>query len=198
MLKKQSSCTLSDKEIILASSSPSRVALLRQWGFSFTVMPSNVDETYCLKRPSSIVKNLAFRKASHIAKHNKDKIILAADTIVVLNGSIIGKPKNKAESRKIIKELNGSSHKVYTGVAIICNNKKYIFYDVATVKMRNLSQKELKPLFGKHMDKSGSYAIQSGKDNFVEKIRGDYHTIVGLPYTKLIQKLKKFGVYIKK
>ncbi|MDR1418289.1 MAG: Maf family protein [Endomicrobium sp.] len=198
MSKKQYSYTLSNKKIILASCSPRRILLLRQWGLSFSIIPSNINENSHLKKPSSIVKNLAFRKASFIAKQHKDKIVLAADTIVVLNGKIIGKPKDKKESTKIIKELNGSIHKVYTGVAIIYNNKKNVFYDVASVKMKNLPQRNLEQLFGKHMDKAGSYAVQDRKDNFVEKIYGDYYTVVGLPYLKLAKELKKFDIYLKR
>jgi ornithine carbamoyltransferase len=197
MSKKQYSYTSSNKKVVLASCSPRRISLLKQWGLFFAIRPSNVNETTHLKRPSYIVKDLAFRKANTVAKQHGDKIVLAADTIVVLNGRIIGKPKDKKESENIIKKLNGTTHKVYTGVAIIYKNKKNVFYDVSSVKMKNLSQKNLKQFFGKHMDKAGSYAIQDSKDNFVEKIYGDYYTVVGLPYIKLTQELKKFNIYLK-
>ncbi|MDR0723835.1 MAG: Maf family protein [Endomicrobium sp.] len=196
MLKKQYSYTLSNKKIILASCSPRRISLLKRWRISFAIIPSNISEKTHLKRPSYIVKDLAFRKASVVAKKHEGKIVLAADTIVVLNGKIVGKPKDIKESEKIIKGLNGSTHKVYTGVAIIYKNKKSIFYDMVSVKMKKLPPKDLKQLFGKHMDKAGSYAVQDSKDNFVEKIYGDYYTVVGLPYIKLAQELEKFGIYL--
>ncbi|MDR0617300.1 MAG: Maf family protein [Endomicrobium sp.] len=160
-------------------------------------MPNNINEISYFKRPSFIVKELALRKANSIAKQYKNSVVLAADTVVVLNGQVIGKPKNKKESKKIIKELNGSIHKVYTGVAIVEGNRKDVFYDVSKVKMQKLTQKNLKKLFGKHMDKAGSYAVQETQDDFVEKIYGDYYTVVGLPYIKLTQELKKFNIYLK-
>ncbi|MDR2616797.1 MAG: Maf family protein [Endomicrobium sp.] len=197
MPKKRYYCTLSSKRIILASCSPRRISLLKQWGLSFLVIPSNTNETSYLKKPSFIVKELALRKANSIAKQYKNSVVLAADTIVVLNGQVIGKPKDKKESKKIIKELNGSIHKVYTGVAIVEGDSRDVFYDVSKVKMKKLPQKNLKQLFGKHMDKAASYAIQDSQDDFVEKIYGDYYTVVGLPYIKLTQELKKFNIYLK-
>jgi septum formation protein len=197
MPKKQYSYISSNKKIILASCSPRRIALLKQWGLSFRIIPSNINEISNLKKPSYIVKDLALKKASFVASQHQNVIVLAADTLVVLNGKIIGKPKDKKESEKTIKELNGSTHKVYTGVAIIEGNKKTVFYDIANVKMKKLLPKNLKQLFGKHMDKAGSYAIQDSKDKFVEKIYGDYYTVVGLPYIKLAKEFKKFDIYLK-
>ncbi|MDR1522995.1 MAG: Maf family protein [Endomicrobium sp.] len=197
MPKKQYSYTSSNKKIILASCSPRRIALLKLWGLSFTIIPSNINESSNLKKPSFIVKELALKKASSVASHHEDSIVLAADTVVVLNGKIIGKPKNKKESKTILKQLNGSTHKVYTGVCIVEGNKKVVFYDVSSVKMKKLPPKNLKLLFGKHMDKAGSYSVQDKKDFFVEKIFGDFFTVVGLPYIKLAQKLKNFDIYLK-
>lgn len=186
------------KKIILASGSPRRVSLLKQWGLRFKVCPSNVDESTDLIKPSYIVKQLAYRKGLDIAKKMSDCLILSADTIVVLNGRIVGKPKDAKESEEILKELNGSLHKVYTGVAIIdgVSKKESVFYDCATVKMKKLPENNLRELFGKHLDKAGSYSVQDRNDNFVEKIIGDYYTVVGLPYFKLKKELKKFKICI--
>jgi septum formation protein len=182
------------KKIILASSSPRRIALLKDWGLSFSVVPSGIDEKTNLTKPSYLVKNLAYKKGRVVADSHPDKLIISADTIVVLNGHIIGKPKNKKESENIIRELNSSSHKVYTGVALIYKDKKSLFYDVASVKMKKLPETKLKQLFGKHMDKAGSYAVQDTNDSFVDKIYGDYYTVVGLPHIKLLKELKKFNI----
>jgi septum formation protein len=186
-----------NKQIILASSSVRRISLLKQWGVSFKVVPSGVDEKTNLIKPSHIVKELAYRKGCHVAQRYHDVLILSADTVVVLNGKIIGKPKSKKESKKIIRELNGRRHRVYTGVAIMQKDKCSVFYDVACIKMRKLPENMLRKLFGKHMDKAGAYAVQDTDDNFVEKIYGDYYTAVGLPYKKLASELKKFKINLK-
>jgi septum formation protein len=185
-----------NKKIILASASPRRITLLKEWGLPFGVVPSGFDEKTKLIKPSYLVKNLAYQKGRFVADKYPNSLIISADTVVVLNGRIIGKPKDKKESEGIVTELNGSNHKVYTGVTLIYKDKESIFYDVAYVKMKKLSEPELKQLFGKHMDKAGSYAVQDSVDNFVDKIYGDYYTVVGLPHIKLKKELKKFNVHL--
>jgi septum formation protein len=186
-----------NKQIILASSSVRRISLLKQWGLFFKVIPSGADEKTNLIKPSYVVKELAYRKGWHVARRYPNALILSADSVVALNGKIVGKPKNEKESKKIIMELNGSRYKVYTGVAVIQKNKRSIFYDIACIKMRKLHENVLRKLFGKHMDKAGAYAVQDTDDNFVEKIYGDYYTAVGLPYKKLAAELKKFKIRLK-
>ena len=185
-------------KIILASSSPRRIKLLKNWGLKFKISPANIDEDTNLKRPSSIVKYLSYQKAKSVKEKNKKSVVIGSDTIVVLNGEILGKPKNKKDSERIIRELNGSLHRVYTGVAILSDSKEIVFYDVTKVRMRKLSEEELRKLFGKHMDKAGSYAVQDENDCFVKKIYGDYYTVVGLPYIRLKQELKKFKINLQK
>ncbi|MDR1696391.1 MAG: Maf family protein [Endomicrobium sp.] len=188
------------RKIVLASASPRRIELLKEWGLHFEVLPSNASEKTNLTRPSYIVKSLSYKKGLDIAKKRPEALVISADTIVFLNGKIVGKPKNKKESEKIIRELNGSLHKVYSGVSIIDNisGKSSVFYDAASVKMRKLSEEALKKLFGKHMDKAGAYAVQDSGDAFAKKVYGDYYTVVGLPRIKLARELKKFGVNLKK
>ncbi len=184
-------------KIILASASPRRIELLTKWGMEFKISPADIDEHTKLKKPSSIVKYLSYRKAKSVKEKNPGSIVIGSDTIVVLNGEILGKPKNKKDSARIIKELNGSLHRVYTGVSILSDNKEVVFYDVAKVKMQKLPEDELQKLFGKHMDKAGSYAVQDKDDCFVKKIYGDYYTVVGLPYIRLKKELKKFKIFLK-
>lgn len=188
---------MQNKKIILASLSPRRIELLKKWGLKFNIIPSNIDEKHNLKRPSSIVKYLSYQKAKNVKLQNPNSVVIGSDTIVVLHGNILGKPKNKKHSIQIIKELNGSLHKVYTGVSILSDDKEVVFYDVADVKMKKLPYEQLKNLFGKHMDKAGSYAVQDKDDCFVKKIYGDYYTVVGLPYIKLKKELKQFKIYLK-
>lgn len=184
-------------KVILASVSERRIQLLKKWGLKFKIYPSNIKEVSNRKRPSAIVKDLALQKAENVRKQFQNSVVISADTIVVLNGKIVGKPKNKKHSDDILKELNGSTHKVYTGVAILNGKKTKVFYDIAKVKMKKLGEDKLKSLSGKHMDKAGAYAVQDKNDNFVEKICGDYFTVVGLPYVKLRKELKKFSINIK-
>lgn len=181
-------------KIVLASASERRITLLKKWGLKFKICPSDITETTKFKRPSAIVKDLSLQKAKAVQKQHKDSLIISADTIVVLNGKIIGKPKNKKHAMQILSELNGSYHKVYTGVTILTQNKKENFYDVAVIKMRKIPQEQLKSLSAKNLDKAGAYAVQDKQDNFVKKIYGDYYTVVGLPYYKLKEKLKPFAI----
>ncbi|MDR3111828.1 MAG: Maf family protein [Elusimicrobiota bacterium] len=184
-------------DIILASSSPRRISLLKKWGLKFKIIPACVDETTKLTKPSFTVRYLAEKKGDFIYSKFPNSLIISADTVVALNRRIVGKPKTKKESEQIIRELNGSIHKVYTGVALIYKGKKNVFYDIARVKMKKLPENQLRKFFGKHLDKAGSYAVQDENDNFVEKIYGDYYTVVGLPYYKLAKELKKFAVNLK-
>jgi septum formation protein len=186
--------------VILASASPRRIELLRRWGVAFTVCPSHADEKTGRTRPSSIVRELAERKAASVAAGLKEGIVIGADTIVVLKGEIIGKPRDKKDALRILTNLNGSCHKVYSGIAAIdaATGRKEIAHDVSRVKMHRFSGEDLLRLAGKHMDKAGAYAIQEKGDAFVERIEGDYFNVVGLPYGKTKELLKKFGVPLKK
>jgi len=183
-------------KIILASASPRRIELLKRWGMKFEVSPSRADESTDLKKPSAIVKTLALRKASSVAAGRKEGLVIGADTIVVLNGEIIGKPRNKKDSLRILSGLNGSYHRVYSGMAVIdaATGRTVVDYEVSRVKTRKFSPAELESLAGKHMDKAGAYAVQEKDDAFVESIEGDYFNVVGLPYFGLKKLLKKFHV----
>ena len=186
-----------NKKIILASLSSRRKELLKKWGLVFDIVPSKIEETCNLKRPSSVVKYLSYKKAELIKKNNPNYIVIGSDTIVFLNGKILGKPINKQQSISMLKELNGSTHRVYTGVSILSSKLNVVFYDVAVVKMKKLADDELQKFFGKHMDKAGSYDIQDNKDSFVKKIYGDSFTVVGLPHIKLKEKLKLLNISIR-
>jgi septum formation protein len=184
--------------IILASSSPRRIELLKRWGLKFKVKPSRINEHTRFKSPKSIVKDLAARKALSISRNLKKGIVIGADTIVVLNGKIIGKPSSQENAKKILSSLSGTKHKVYTGIAVIdaACRKNIVDYEVSTVTMRKLSSQEIKRASSKHLDKAGAYAVQEESDAFVEKIEGDYFNVVGLPYKNLKKLLNKFRIRI--
>jgi septum formation protein len=186
--------------VILASASPRRRELLAEWGVKYTLHPSSVDERTRLTRPSAIVRELALRKAASVAKVCREGIVIGADTIVVLKGRIIGKPRSEAHSYRILSSLNGSYHRVYSGIAVIdaATGRTAVGHAVSRVKMRRFSDGELRRLSGKHMDKAGAYAVQEKDDAFVERIEGDYFNVVGLPYDELKRLIEPFGVTLKK
>lgn len=185
-------------KLILASASPRRKKLLKILGLKFKVIPSNVSEVAKLRKAHSVAMELALRKAISVAEKLKSGIVIGADTIVVIKGEIVGKPRDKKHARQIIKDLNGSLHRVYTGVALVdaATKRRIVDYEMTKVKMRKLDAASLKKITGKHMDKAGAYAIQEKDDAFVEKIYGDYNNVVGLPVAKLkkmIKKIKRLG-----
>lgn len=192
----------SRNKIILASASPRRKEILESLGIDFSAVSPSIEETSFHKRPSFIVRDIAAQKASSVAARLNDKnaIIISADTIVVCRGEIIGKPSTRAAAARILKKLSGTTHKVYTGVAVldVAKNRLLLDYEVSKIKMRRLSAGEITSVAGKHLDKAGAYAIQEKNDAFVEKIDGDYFNVVGLPVKILTAMLKKAGVAIRR
>jgi len=183
--------------IILASASPRRIHLMKEWGIPFRVKPSHIEENTRYRRPHEHVKDLALQKARTVAATLAKGIVIGADTIVVLKGQIIGKPENREDAERILGLLNGSYHRVYTGIAIVdaCCGMTRVAYAMSRVKMRCLPHGEIQRLSGKHMDKAGAYAVQEESDAFVEKIEGDYFNVVGLPRKELRELLKSFGFH---
>ncbi|MFA5780059.1 MAG: nucleoside triphosphate pyrophosphatase [Elusimicrobiota bacterium] len=177
-------------KLILASASPQRKKILKDAGYEFEIVHPKISENISGKKPSQTVKSLALKKARAVSRNG---IIIGADTIVVLDGEIIGKPKNKKEAIKILRKLSGSEHFVYTGVAILdtVNKKQIVDYEKTAVRFRKLSEKNIKNVCGKYLDKAGAYSIQSKDDCFVENIKGDYLNVVGFPLKKFQKMLKK-------
>ncbi|MBI5574126.1 MAG: septum formation protein Maf [Elusimicrobia bacterium] len=177
-------------KLILASASPQRKKILKDAGYKFEIVHPKISEKIYGKKPSQIVKSLALKKARVV---NRNGIIIGADTIVVLNGEIIVKPKNKNEAIKILRKLSGSEHFVYTGVAILdtADKKQIVDYEKTTVWFRKLSEENIKNVCGKYLDKAGAYSIQSKNDCFVKNIKGDYLNVVGFPLKKFQEMLKE-------
>lgn len=178
--------------IILASKSPRRIELLNKLGLKFDVIPSQRAEKSTKKRPSARVTELAMQKAFDVAQKYPDAAVIGADTLVYCKGEIIGKPKNVADAKRILRKLNNSWQSVYTGVCVVClSRKKMLFgHAVSKCKARNLSAEELNHLAGKHMDKAGAYAVQDTQDPFISRIVGSRTNVVGFP-TELFEKLWK-------
>jgi len=183
--------------IYLASRSPRRRKLLKQLNIDFKSIKVDTKESIGKgEKPIPIVKRLANEKMKNAKERIKNGIIITADTIVVLNGLVIGKPKNKKHAIVILKQLSGKTHIVYTGFAIY-NSKNDILisdYEKTFVKFRKISIKEIEEYVnsGSPMDKAGAYGIQDDFGAvFIEGINGCYNNVVGLPLTKVYQALMK-------
>lgn len=188
------------KKIVLASASPRRKKLLSQIGLNFIVESSNIDEQFDKENSDfgSLVKDLAYKKAKNVARNYTDGIIIGADTIVAIEGSILGKPNSEYEAKMMLKKLSGKWHSVFTGVAVIDLDSKVILTDFveSKVKFKKLSRSEIDNYVktGEPFDKAGAYGIQGKGALLVEKINGCYYNIVGLPVSKLGKMLSKIGV----
>ena len=178
------------KPIILASRSPRRIHLLHQIGLSFTVQESGVDEHIPDGiAPEEVVRRLSLEKASRVAERLHDGIVIGADTIVVLDGKILGKPSSKGEAISMLSKLGGRTHTVFTGFALIDveSQKSYVDYEKTEVTFRGLSNEEIESYVesGSPMDKAGAYGIQDDYGAvFVERINGCFYTVVGFPLSK--------------
>ncbi|MCS7227868.1 MAG: Maf family nucleotide pyrophosphatase, partial [Endomicrobia bacterium] len=168
------------------------IEILSMLGFNFKVVSHRFKEPKIRNHPSpeKFVEQVAIKKAKSIAKKWKNKVIISADTVVVLNNEIIGKPEDEADAVKILTKLAGTRHKVYTGVCLYYPAKKILVSSVesSVVYTRKLTFNQIKKLASKHLDKAGAYAVQQKNDKFVKKIVGDYYNVVGFPI-KLFLKL---------
>ena len=183
------------KILILASGSPQRRLLLKKLRIPFEIIPSDVSEKSSEKNPRKLVLQLAERKARSVARRRPQDLVLGADTIVVCRGEILLKPRDKKDSERILRLLNGRWQRVYTGVALALDGGKIILKDAALTKVlaRKLPEEALAKLIGKHMDKAGAYAVQDKRDPFIKRIEGDRDNVVGLPMRvvrRLLQRAK--------
>ena len=189
------------EKIILASESERRIRLLKKAGLKFSVIPSRIDETCFRSFPcEQRAILLALKKASTIARGLKRGVIIGADTMVVHNGRIFGKPENFTHAKKILHTLSDSTHYVYTAIALIDVLSKRIIVDLEKTKVvtRKIPSSLIEKLAGKNLDKAGAYAVQQDADLIVKKIEGDYYNVVGLPLKKLGEALRHFPVNLSK
>ena len=189
--------------IILASGSPRRRELLAQAGFDFKVEVSNADENVSKESPSQMVEELAARKAEAVVNlHNKKDdnwLVVGADTIVVLDGKVLGKPVNEKNAKVMLTDLSGQTHQVYTGVALFSVKegiveKKKTFHECTDVTMVKMTEKEIADYVdsGDPLDKAGAYGIQGPAAIFISEIKGDYYNVVGLPVSRVYHEIKNF------
>lgn len=184
------------ENLILASSSPRRKELLENLQLSFIVSTSNADETFHPDlAPEEVVVELASRKARSAAENHPQSYVIGADTIVVFDGKILGKPSSPEEAKNMLMLLSNNIHSVYTGVAIVSPAGTAAFYEKTDVAFWELSEEEIDAYIktGEPFDKAGAYGIQGIGGLLVREIRGDYFNVVGLPVARLIRELKKLG-----
>lgn len=183
--------------IVLASASPRRQELLRQVGIPFVVDPSAVsEEPEPGWSPAETAERLSERKAEEVARRHPDAdLVIGSDTVVVLEGRMLGKPEHEQDAVHMLKSLSGRTHEVMTGYALLGHDDRVSGVSVAEVRFRELDEEEIRRyvLTGEPMDKAGSYAIQGFGGLFVEEIHGDYPTIVGLPLARINRALRHFG-----
>lgn len=203
-------------DIILASASPRRKELLSQIGADFKVITSDVEEVVTKTIPSEVVMELALQKALDVANklntqnltenNFTSKLVIGADTIVAVDNTILGKPKDKEDAFQMIKSIEGRAHQVYTGVAIVetsaipglPTSELAVFYDSTDVEVYAMTNSQIEEYINTNepYDKAGAYGIQGLFGKFVKGIKGDYNNVVGLPVAKIYQELKKMGIDI--
>jgi septum formation protein len=184
--------------LILASQSPRRRLLLRQIGLRFSVRPSDVPETVLgHETPAHNVKRIALAKALEVAKTEKSGIVVGADTIVVLKGQILGKPRAAREAKRMLRTLSGKQHTVYTAFALVDSRtlRRVVRLEKTKVWFRKLSHQEIDEYVrsGSPMDKAGAYGIQDDYGAvFVSRVEGCFYTVVGFPLAQFYVTLRKF------
>lgn len=185
-------------DIILASQSPRRRELLTRMGLSFQVRAADIDEHMDRSLPpDQLVETISAEKARAVAAQvGPEPIVIAADTVVAWNGEILGKPVDEPDARRMLGELSGQTHEVYTGFTVRRGERSVTRSQMTQVTFRPLSPEEIAAYVstGEPMDKAGSYGIQGFGSLLVEGIRGDYFNVMGLPVCLLGQTLKEFGV----
>lgn len=195
--------------LVLASASPRRQELLRRAGISFTVEPTDIPE---IPQPNESAKDVAERlareKALVVSRNHPDQLVLGADTVVVVNGQILGKPQDAADAARMLRLLSGRTHQVITGVCLIGPKSNVTGYspqpnsrfedtrsETTLVTMNELSEEDIRfyTRTGEPMDKAGAYAIQGIASPWIPRIEGDYSNVVGLPVALVYRMLRDHG-----
>lgn len=174
-------------EIILASASPRRKELLEQIGIKFTVVPSSAEENIGITDPEELVARLSEIKAADVFEKHPDKCVIAADTVVYANGKILGKPINREDGERMLSDLSGKKHTVYTGLTVTDKNGSVTKVSATDVYFKDLTKTDIEKYLDsdEYKDKAGAYGIQGYAARFVEKIHGCYFNVVGLPLSLL-------------
>ena len=181
--------------LILASQSPRRKELLGLFGVPFVIRVADIDETMDNeKSPFDEVARVSRCKALAVER-TADDVVIAADTIVVCQGKVLGKPRSEEEAVQMLQLLSGRDHQVMTGVTVLRGNEERVFTQITDLHFRELSDKEIYRYIatGEPMDKAGAYGLQGGAALFCEKMDGDYYNVMGLPVCRLGETLKELA-----
>ena len=201
VLNTNSNLIMFNFDIVLASTSPRREAILSQVHQNFIIQPSNINEDFTIELlPKAFCEHWSSKKAKNIAESHSDKLVIGADTIVVNDDKILGKPKNQRESFAMLESLSGKTHKVLTGVSLIHLELgiDYTFNESTDVTFCTLSNDDIRNYVDKYKpyDKAGSYGIQDGFSVYVKKINGCFYNVMGFPisrFHKLYKMIKEEG-----
>ncbi len=180
--------------LILASASPRRRELIRLITDDFLCHPSEIEENVPPGMdPRQVPAFLALCKAKHVARQFPDAAVLGCDTVVLLDGAILGKPKSRAEATMMLRSLSGRTHEVITGCAIVSQKRETVFAVETSVTFYHLTNQQIEAYVasGEADDKAGAYGIQGKGALFVKEIRGDFYNVVGLPIAELSRRLKE-------
>ncbi len=188
--------------LVLASRSPRRAALLKQIGLEFTVVPGPEDEAPEAGGPAAAAEKLALGKARAVAEKMDRGLVIGADTIVTIEGEVLGKPRDADDARRMLARLSGRPHTVITGVAVVNagTRESVVEHEESRVWFRTLDSEDIEAYVasGEPMDKAGAYGIQGLGAVFVERLEGCYSNVIGLPLPRLARILKSFGVDVLK
>ena len=179
-------------QLILASQSPRRKELLGLFHIPFSIRVADIDETMDLDKPACQEVARVSRLKALATPREADDVVIAADTIVVCAGQVLGKPRDEEDAFRMLRLLSGRDHQVMTGMTVLRGDKELVHTEITDIHFRHLSDKEIHRYIasGEPMDKAGSYGIQGGAALFAEKMAGDYYNVMGLPVCRLGQMLK--------
>ena len=181
--------------VILASQSPRRKELMGLFHIPFTVRVSDADETMDPNAPAAEQVALVSRRKAEAVPREAEDVIIAADTIVVCDGEILGKPRDAADASRMLHKLSGRDHQVMTGMTILRGDQVRVCTEITDIHFRDLTDREIDAYIrtGEPMDKAGSYGIQGGAALFAERMVGDYYNVMGLPVCRLGQLLREIA-----
>lgn len=186
-----------NSRLILASGSPRRRELLAKMGYHFEICTPDVDE-HMLGHASEIVRTLALRKGRAAAENYSSGVIIASDTLVSLDGRPLGKPIDAKDAHRMLRDLSGREHEIFTGVCLIdaATGREEVQVERTSVRFRELTNAEIDAYIatGEPMDKAGAYAIQGGGGSFVERFDGSFENVVGFPVDVVRDMLSRFGL----
>jgi septum formation protein len=182
--------------LVLASASPRRQELLRNAGITFEVVPANIPEDSLPgEGAKDCAERLAREKALAVARQRPHGLVLGADTVVVIDGQILGKPSDPADAARMLRLLSGRNHHVITGVCLVVDGQSFVASETTLVTVNKITDQEIADYVatGEPMDKAGAYAIQGIASRWIPRIEGDYCNVVGLPVATVFRMLREIG-----